>query len=212
MPQESPELTPLQRQQQRRGRIMGTIICLTVLLPMVAAYGIFFTGIGVPGTTVNKGTLLDPPQAVQDLGLQELDSTPWDLADHRKQWRWLIPGDAHCSGHCRENLYLTRQVHIRLAEKSTRVERIYLLLDDHLDPDTETFLASEHPHIRVLKTDRATLQAVMTAAKLPGDAASDERYYLMDQEGFVMLSYTIAHKGQELLDDIKRMLKYSYEE
>jgi hypothetical protein len=208
----TPELTAEERRRQRRGRIMGALICLTVLLPMTVAYGIFYTGIGMPATTVNKGVLLDPPQAVDDLALHDLDAAPWDFTVQRKQWRWVIPGAADCNVQCQDNLYLTRQVHIRLAEKSMRVERIYLLLDDHLNAATEQFLQSEHPHIQILKADPATLQRALSAANVAGDVLTNGHYYLMDQDGFLMMAYTPNHTGQELLDDIKRMLKYSYEE
>lgn len=212
MSQPKPEQTTEERRRQRQGRIMGALICLTVFLPMAVAYGIFYTGVGMPATTVNKGILLDPPQAIGDLGVSDMEGTAWDVTTHRKQWRWLIPGGATCDGQCQDNLYLTRQVHIRLAEKSMRVERVYLLLDDYLDPATEQFLTKEHPHIRILKADRTQLQSALTAAKVPADVLTDGHYYLMDQDGFVMMAYTPSHTGQQLLDDIKRMLKYSYEE
>lgn len=212
MSQQTREMTPLELQQQRRGRILGAAIMLVVLLPMVIAYGVYYTGIGMPTGTVNKGELLAPPQAASDLDLRQLDGAPWQVTDQKKRWRWLIPGYAECTDACQQNLYLTRQVHIRLAEKSTRVERIYLLLDDELSAETAAFLAAEHPHMPVLKVDPGKLQAAIMAGGLPENSLAEWRYFLMDQEGFVMMSYTPTHTGQQLLDDIKRMLKYSYED
>jgi cytochrome oxidase Cu insertion factor (SCO1/SenC/PrrC family) len=205
------ETTALDRQQQRRGRIMGATIMLVVLLPMVVAYGMFYTGIGIPTGTANKGILLDPPQAAQDLDLRELDGQEWRPSGPKK-WRWIIPGAAECSETCQQNLYLTRQVHIRLAEKSGRVERIYLLLDEQIDVATQNFLAHEHPHLHVLKAEPARLREAMKAAGIADDVNFDDHYFLMDQEGIVMMAYTPAHTGQQLLDDIKRMLKYSRED
>jgi hypothetical protein len=212
MSEQAHEMTPLELQQQRRGRILGAAIMLVVLLPMLVAYGVFYTGIGMPTSTVNKGELLAPPQAASDLDLRQLDSTPWQITDQKKRWRWLIPGNSECAQACQQNLYLTRQVHIRLAEKSTRVERIYLLLDNDLSSETAAFLAAEHPHMPILKVDPVKLQAAIVAGGLPADSLAGSRYFLMDQEGFVMMSYTPTHTGQQLLDDIKRMLKYSYED
>lgn len=212
MSKQAAELTPLEQQQQRRGRIMGFAIMMVVMLPMVIAYGVYVSGIGMPTGTVNKGDLLNPPQAISELNLHQLDGSPWQINDHKRKWRWLIPGTKECAKPCQENLYLTRQVHIRLAEKARRVERIYLLLDDEISPETEAFLASEHPHMPVLKVMPEQLQKAMVSGTVPENFVSEGRYFLMDQEGFVMMSYTPAHTGQQLLDDIKRMLKYSYEE
>lgn len=212
MPQQDHELTPAEKQKQRRGRILGALIFAIVLSPMAIAYWVYTTGFGMPAGTINKGDLLTTPQTANDFDLHELDGRPWNVADHKTKWRWLIPGGAQCAEQCQKNLYLTRQVHIRLAEKAGRVERVYLLLDDALTPETETFLATEHPHMPVARVNPDALSAAIAAAGIAGDALADGRYFLMDQEGFVMMSYTPAHTGKDLLDDIKRMLKYSYED
>ncbi len=202
---------PIDKQLQRRGRIMGAAIMAVIFLPMAIAYGVYHTGIGMPTHTVNRGDLLTTPQNVRDLSLRNIDDSPWTPADQKKKWRWLIPGDAHCDDACQQNLYLTRQVHIRLAEKAGRVERIYLLQAETLDAGTADFLTHEHPHMPVLKVDRERLQALLNAGGQP-DALRENRYLLMDQDGFIMMSYTPTHTGQQLLDDIKRLLKFSYED
>lgn len=205
-------MTEQQRLHQRRGRIQGVAIMLVVVLPMLVAYVIFFTGLGMPTGTVNKGDLLTPPQSITSLPLHALDDVPWEFDGQPKKWRLLIPGYRECNEVCRKNLYLTRQVHIRLAEKSARVERIYLLLDDKLTQPTQEFLLAEHPHMPVVKLAPDRFDALLAPTNIEATAIASGRYFLMDQEGFIMMSYTPQHEGKELLDDIKRMLKYSYEE
>lgn len=204
--------TTLELQQQRRGRIMSFVIMMVVFLPMIIAYGIYVTGVGMPNGTVNKGDLITPAQPISTLELRQQDGSLWSIDHQKKKWRWLIPGNSQCDDTCQNNLYLTRQIHIRLAEKASRVERIYLLLDDELSAETQAWLTTEHPHVPVLKTSPAQLQALLSAGALAENALAEGRYLLMDQEGFVMMSYTPAHTGQQLLTDIKRLLKYSYEE
>ena len=211
----SSDVTPLteqQKQQQRRGRIQAAAIMLIVILPMVIAYSVYYTGVGVPQGTINKGQLIDPPQQIDDLSLQTLDGKNWHVADQATRWRLIIPGHAQCNELCQQNLYLTRQVHIRLAEKSGRVERLYLLLDQHLDAATEEFIHTEHPHMPIVKSSADAVKNLFAQTNLPPEAISAGHYFLMDQEGFIMMSYNPQHQGKDLLDDIKRMLKYSYEE
>lgn len=199
------------KQLQRRGRIMGAAIMAVIFLPMAIAYGVYHTGIGMPNTTVNRGDLLAPPQAIDSLQPRQLDNSPWLLAEQSRKWRWLVPGGAVCDTQCQKNLYLTRQVHIRLAEKAFRVERLYLLLDDNIAPETLEFLTQEHPHMPVVKIDPEQLASALAAGDQAG-ALEQNRYFLMDQDGFVMMSYAPTHTGQQLLDDIKRLLKFSYED
>lgn len=198
--------------KKNRGRIQALIIISVVLLPMVTAYVMFHAGIGIPNSTINKGDLLDPPQAISDTQLHTLEGTAWDVHAQPKKWRLLIPGLRDCNETCKQNLYLTRQVHIRLAEKAGRVERWYLLLDEQLSPATQDFLNSEHPHMPVMQVAAHEFKQLLASTNLPEHAIADGRYFLMDQEGFIMMSYDPQHQGKELLDDIKRMLKYSYEE
>ena len=196
----SSDVTPLteqQKQQQRRGRIQAAAIMLIVILPMVIAYSVYYTGVGVPQGTINKGQLIDPPQQIDDLSLQTLDGKNWHVADQATRWRLIIPGHAQCNELCQQNLYLTRQVHIRLAEN---------------DAATEEFIHTEHPHMPIVKSSADAVKNLFAQTNLPPEAISAGHYFLMDQEGFIMMSYNPQHQGKDLLDDIKRMLKYSYEE
>jgi cytochrome oxidase Cu insertion factor (SCO1/SenC/PrrC family) len=206
------EMSVTEKKQQQRGRLQAAAIMAIVIAPMLIAYGVYFSGVGIPQTTVNKGELIDPPQSIKELSLQTLDNQDWNISSTQKRWRWVIPGYSTCNEQCQENLYLTRQVHIRLAEKSGRVERLYLLLDDQMESSTLAFIQQEHPHMPIVKTTQAAIDELFARTNLPANAIAEGRYFLMDQEGFIMMSYTPEHQGKELLDDIKRMLKYSYEE
>jgi hypothetical protein len=35
------------------------------------------------------------------------------------------------------------------------------------------------------------------------------RAYLVDQQGFAMMSYDLSHKGTEIIEDIEHLMKYS---
>ncbi len=208
----------LDSKQIKRSRRMGVLIFSAFLLPMLAAYLIFHTGIGLPLGTINKGSLLLPPQAIADLPVYRASGEPLDLlADKKdKKWRLLIPGQADCSQSCLDTLYLTRQVHIRLGEKSKRVERVYLNVAGDLDGDFEAMLVEEHPRLQRARVQVEDLQQWLADSNMAvdkqGSPVSEGRYFLMDQEGFVMMAYDASHEGNQLLSDIKRLLKYSYED
>ncbi len=196
-----------QRRLQRRGRVQGAAIMAIILLPLLAAHLIYHTGFGIPASTVNNGDLIDPPLPVEELMLYRPGAGPWRLEDEAARWRILIPGMAECDAVCEQNLYLSRQVRTRLADNSERVARHYLLLDDRLGADTAAWLAAEHPDVRILSARPAEL----AATGYDGMPGGDGRYFLMDPRGFVMMAYSPEHSGGELLDDLKRMLKFSQE-
>ncbi|MDO3387746.1 hypothetical protein QWI17_18020 [Gilvimarinus sp. SDUM040013] len=197
---------------KKRGQIQALLLMLVVALPMIAAYTIYHTGWGMPTGTVNKGELVQPPQRLSDLKLLTADGDVWDIDAEDKRWRYVIPGNAECDRTCMDNLYLTRQVHIRLNDKARRAERIYLLLDDALAPELSEHIAAEHPLLRVMRANRADVEKMLAATNFAGHAAKAGRYFLMDQQGFLMLAYHPGDKGGELLKDMKKMLKTSYED
>lgn len=201
-----------EKPSRRRGQILGAGVMLVVLLPMVAAYVLFFTGTGIPTNTINKGDLLTPPVPFEDWQPATSTGDSWTLDEQSSRWRLLIPGDGDCGEACQANLYTTRQVHIRLGEKALRVERLYLLDDEALSPATARYIADEHPTLELLKVDGDAMRAALAQTNLAGDPVEQNRYFLMDQQGFVMMGYTSRHSGNDLLKDIKRMLRYSYEE
>ncbi len=193
---------------KKRNRNYGLIILGIIVLPTLAAYIMFKTGWGIPTNTSNKGTLLEPARAIDELILNNQDDVLASLVeDNKKRWRILVPVTEACDDICQNHLYISRQVHIRLAEKAYRVERVLLLLDP-LSTDALDNLKREHPETIMVETNIDALNTWLKISKL---ALSGENYfYLVDQEGFAMMYYDIEHKGQDLLDDVKKVLKFTY--
>lgn len=193
---------------KKRNKFYGLLIIAAIVLPMVLAYLIFKTGIGFPSATSNKGDLLVPPQPIQQLNLEEKDNFFETLySSDKKRWRILIPVSKVCDETCEAHLYLSRQVHIRLAEKAYRVERVLLLLDPFSEIELDK-LKQEHPETLLVQSNTASLNTWLLETKLP--ASAENYFYLVDQEGFAMMRYNREHSGQDLLDDIKKLLKFTY--
>ena len=160
------------------------------VLPVFLAYFIFYTGIGIPKKTVNYGQLIDNPYDLVNL-VDENNKHEVNQLVLQKKWWLVIPISASCDEICVKNLYTTRQVHIRLDKKSDRIGRI-ALTDHFFEIDN---IKQQHPYLRIIKNKKITLDT--------------SHYYLVDQQGKVMMKYDINHTGNELLKDIKRALKYS---
>jgi len=201
-----------ERRAQRRGRWLGAAIMLVIFLPMAVATFIYHTGIGMPTGTINKGELLTPPVALSTLALTDDNGEAWQLSQHKARWRWVISTANGCDSACEQALYLTRQAHIRLGEKAGRVERLLIVIDQPIASANRVTLLNEHPYLQVLHTDRTTFENAFgnqASILFERDAAP---YFLMDPDGWLMMRYHHQHIGHHLLDDIKRMLKLSYEE
>ncbi|WP_043320532.1 hypothetical protein [Microbulbifer sp. HZ11] len=190
------------------GRWTGIGVVASVVLPIVAAYVIFYTGLGMPSDTVNQGELLIPAQSVAEIDLRQDDGAPLSLVDAEPRWRYLILGDAQCSDECEQLLYTTRQVHIRLGDKARRVERV-LATGAPLSKERLRDLANQHPKLRFSSVEPQQLDQWLADSDHAG--LTRPSVLLVDQQGYAMMVYNNSHSGNQLLKDIKRMLKYSYE-
>lgn len=169
--------------------------------------------------TTNHGEFVLPTVSIVDLGLVEEDGAPWVFSEQEVRWRIVVAGGQQCDSDCRDLLYLTRQVHISLGKYSRRFDRIYLALDGELTTETASYIRLNHPFLEVLyESDNKFIDALKntnTPFSMAGN--SDEsnssnaplRAYLVDQEGLIMMSYTLADQGSDLIEDITHLMKYS---
>lgn len=193
----------------RKSRWMGALILVAIFGPMLAAYVIYHSGFGIPLGTINKGDLLPEAKSIADISVSNLNGNEISLIEGKQKWRLLIPSTESCGTSCQKNLYTTRQVHVRLGEKARRVERVLLM--PKADIVQKTSLAKDHPKLAYAVVNPIELESLLKS-ELSAGRNIYEHYYLMDQEGFIMMSYGTEHTGNELLTDVKRMLKYSYQE
>jgi len=184
-----------------RSRRPLIIILGVSVFPILAAYFVYFTGIGMPSQTVNAGKFIEPALSVETL----ISDEQWEAFQQNKKWRIIVPISEPCVDSCEQNLYTSRQVHIRLAQRSERVERFAAPLNE-LSDATKAHLAKDHPRLEFVD---APLQQTKTwFAQLPKELGNDF-YLLVDQEGRAMMSYDSSIHGNLILKDLKRALKYS---
>lgn len=186
------------------------IILAVTFLPMALAYVVYQTGLGVPRDTVNQGTLLIPPSHISELPLSPEDQQTFS---EEKRWRIFIPVADQCNKACEDKLFITRQVHIRLGEKSRRVQRYAISLGGVKSESYIDNLRAQHPKLLSLSISPTAWSAWLAKTNLGQQASTVEDYFLLvDQQGYAMMYYTPSHTGSHLLKDIKRLLKYSYED
>jgi len=164
--------------------------------------------LGELGTT-NHGTLLKPAKEITALSLLDENGAPWEFKDQKSKWRMLIiPAAGGCDSDCEQLLYLSRQVHVRLAKHSNRLERAFVATEGLPGPALSKEIADNHPHIRVLHTSAANLAAWLEGS---GSRAAEgvAEVVLVDTSGLAMMVYDKRHDGNDMLEDISHLLKYS---
>ena len=193
---------------RKKNRRTLLLILAVSAAPVALAWLAFLTGLGVPGETVNHGLIIEPALKVESL-LQERNDEFLQGMEQNRKWHLFIPYYGACSEDCQQILYLTRQVHLRLGDKSSRVERVLVNLAGRQGEDFFSSIAAEHPKLKRVDVVLRRWEDWAEKSELLRQAGNKPVYLLVDQEGFAMMLYGAEVSGGDLLKDLKRVLKHS---
>lgn len=158
--------------------------------------------------TTNHGLLLNPTRTLADLPLGDSEGNPWAWQQQRPKWRLLIPAGSSCTDDCDQMLYITRQMHLRLAKHANRLERVYLALDGAVSPELADNIKTNHPYLKTLHSNRAAFGQWLAGTNSNWRDGAVEAI-LVDPSGLAMMVYDGQHSGSDMLEDINHLLKYS---
>ena len=175
--------------------------------------------VGMLGTA-NRGMLVQPPRRLDEAGVHEPGGAPFSYAALEPKWTMVIPvAGGQCDQACENTLYLTRQIHVALGKEFNRIRRLYIsdtapvqtefpvrILSDRrpAPADFVEYLAQEQNGLLPLVLDRAAFDQVFVESRSdPG------RWYLVDPEGWIMMSYNSDISYKDVMADLKFLLKNS---
>ena len=124
------------------------------------------------------------------------------------KWTMIVRTKADCDQRCRDALYLSRQLHVRLNKDAYRVRRVYMYeSESQLNAEFKAFLDQEHPLIATLPITSAIGDQL--ASKTTSTAGEPASFFLVDPQGWLMMYYLAHHDGNAVLADLKHLLKLS---
>lgn len=185
-----------------RGRLQLLAIIAIVVVPVWVSYFVFYTGIGVPTDTVNNGILVEPPVDIGAALFTNDSGQNWSIKDQGPVFKLLQFIDGDCAEFCQELLYTARQVHTRLGKEAHQLLRLVIHTGD-ISPETRALLSEEYPKAILLKGEYEQWRAFLPDA----NPLNNERLYLVDRHGFLVMYYTPAQSGGELLKDLNHLIK-----
>lgn len=197
----------IEKRKSSNRRTLLIIVAISVA-PIALAYLSFFTGFGVPSSTASYGQIVNPALNIDVLFENENQDFYADLIENKK-WHLFIPVGDICNEECEKNLFVTRQVHVRLGDKSPRVERVLIHLGNASLEEKMEELKQEHPLLRGTAVRKTAWLDLLGQGTKEADPDQQPYYVLVDQEGFIMMRYTSEVEGGNLLKDLKRALKHS---
>lgn len=178
-------------------RFQMLLIASVFFGPLAVATWMYYTGAFVPEDQANHGALLEPIVKVSDV----LPDSPI-IESGEGVWILIYADNNECFAACQNSLYAIRQSRKMLGKEMDRLIRVFL--HGESTPDT-VFLAEEHAGLITMRD--ADLSSLLNNKK-PA-ALADGGYYLMDPLGNLVMYFQPDMDPRDMVEDIKRLLKFS---
>lgn len=191
-------------------RLKMLLIFLLFAAPVIAAW-VWNANIDRwrPAATTNYGELITPARPLGALNLPQLDGKPLAKDFLRGKWTLVYIGPGACDKDCQKNLYVMRQVRLALNEKMQRVQRLWIISDAQPAPRLPVLL-SDHPGLAVVRPSPTERAALLDAFRLPAAGHVENRIYIVDPLGNLMMRYPRHIDAEGVLKDIQRLLLTSW--
>lgn len=191
----------------RRGRLQLLILMLMPISVVLMATFVFYTRIGMPDGTRNKGELISPPLQFHSLSLTDATGKPFQLTEKKDLWAFVVMFPPRCDDYCKQQLWETRQTRVSLGKYQGNIRRVWLVAGGKPDEQTMIWLAKEHADLVVVYVDSVERDSWLQSAALPDGIVGSARFFLMDPRGFVMMYYTPTDTYKDVITDMKFLLK-----
>jgi len=191
-----------QQKKQQRGRWKLFLVLAICASPLIFSYLAYY--VIKPTGRTNYGTLLDPRlYPMPDLHGVLQGGAPQELSVYKGKWIMLQVSSSDCQQRCQNALYAMRQLRLMQGKDMDRIERV-LLVPDQQPMDTLLIRVLEDTHIL-----RVDAKAIQTWLPVEPDGTVQDRLYLIDPLGNLMMRYPVEADPNKVKKDLIKLLKAS---
>jgi hypothetical protein len=186
--------------QEVRSRNLRTIALLAAifLIPLVAAFGMYYGGGWRPAASTNHGELIHPARP-----LPRIDAA-YPATTFTHAWSLVYIGAGDCDDSCRNALYVMRQTRLALNNDMNRVQRVFVAT---AGSGAGEFLAREQAGLVVIDATGHNVQALLE--QFP-DTERARTIFVVDPLGNLMMRFDARANPRGLREDLVKLLKLSH--
>ena len=191
---------------------IGLTILIGIAMGMVAL---------LPQEETFRGTLYEPAQKAPEVALTRSDGSVYRLSDQRGKVVLLFFGYTSCPDVCPITLSELKEVNEKLGEETGQVQVVFLTVDPERDtPEViQKFVSIFNPAFIGLSGKLQELEPVWkeygvyreieqaSSSALGYEVTHTARVYVIDQEGNLRLSYSFGTPTDDILHDLKILVK-----
>lgn len=195
---------------QTRARISLLLIIALFVSPVVLAWLLFFVfPQWVPTATSNHGDLIKPVRVLPGFELQSLTGEVIDEKALQGKWTFIYLHKGACDHDCVQQLYKVRQVRLTQGKNMPRLQRLMLWQAEGVDGSHRHELVAHFPGQITALVPAGESSLLDVFAVDSGAPLEQERLYLVDPRGNLMMLYEPGSEPRGIVKDLERLLKYS---
>lgn len=200
------ELNAKQKKVQKRSRLSLVILLLVFISPWLFALFFYMNPQWQPGPK-NKGVLFKPVVSLDKFDFVSIDGNQFTLEQLQGKWTLVYIGSGECAAMCQETLLKARNGIIAQGAEGTRVRYIYISTNQEFKQ--AKFLKKEYAGLILLTTtdDGSKDTLSLFSTENFEQVGKDDRLYLLDPAGNILMYYPAGFKDLGLMEDLKHLLK-----
>ena len=183
-------------------RVQLIMILAVFIAPIAGAY--FYT----PKSFNNYGDIYSPVRQVENLQMNG-ENGPVELDSFRRKWIFLVTANTQCEQACEDNLLKIRQLRFMQNNDMLRIRPVFL--HTQLPVEVAADLAAKYSPIESYSASFNDYDEWIRVLRIEGapKEAQENRFYIIDPAGNLMMSYPATADPNMIKKDIKRLLKAS---
>lgn len=161
-----------------------------------------------PTSSGNYGDLYVPVRPVDNLQMYSDDDIV-EMDSLRRQWVFLVVAKNSCDQACEDNILKIRQMRFMQNNDMQRIRTVFL--HTGLAAERAADLQAKYRPMEVYRaaeSDYDQWTSILLLQDVPKEA-NDNRFYIIDPAGNLMMSYPATAEPNYIKKDIKRLLKAS---
>ncbi len=195
-------------------RLKLIAIFAVAVIPVILAMVMYFGGVAIPSAKTNKGNLIWPPVPIDALGASSTLSQQNSVKEtilNSKKWTLMVTGGSVCDEQCMALIHTVRQVNVSMAKNMDRVSRV---LVSGLAGEAIVAIEQSYPQMVTHQIISEQIKAFQAQAQAKGavfQGADNTPWtvWIVDPLGNVIVQFTDAHDGYDMIHDLKKLLKLS---
>jgi len=187
-----------------RAQLIGLL--LLFLVPLIAAWVLFYNPDLLPSGRSNKGALVSPVIHLESFQFKDENNvTIYSDNAYKDYWTVVLFAGESCDSVCRQRIHDMHQIRKALQADYQRVKRLVIIEADSMNNDLREYV-SQYQGTDVLSQDR-NLATKLSASVARHNKEFANNLFIMDPMLNIMMNYDLQHTDKDILADMTKLLK-----